>query len=185
MMEALVAMNRYKEAIQIYEDTAKFFFAELGISPSEKMMEQFKEMSERVSYKPQVLKDIRGGLKEKYEEKGAYYCSLPSFRDSYRLVTRIIERNGQSVYLMLVTLTDGKGRPLENKERLKVLSEELDRTIKCSLRKGDSYTRYSPNQFLILLVGTKQENCPQIYDRITRKKRRVIVYDYVWRWLVL
>ena len=69
---------------------------------------------------------------------------------------------------MLVTLTDGKGRPLENKERLKVLSEELDRTIKCSLRKGDSYTRYSPNQFLILLVGTKQENCPQIYDRITK-----------------
>ena len=106
------------------------------------MMEQFKEMSERVSYKPQVLKDIRGGLKEKYEEKGAYYCSLPSFRDTYRLVTRIIERNGQS--------------------------EELDRTIKCSLRKGDSYTRYSPNQFLILLVGTKQENCPQIYDRITK-----------------
>lgn len=90
------------------------------------------------------------------------------FRDTYRLVTRIIERNGQSVYLMLVTLTDGKGRPLENKERLKVLSEELDRTIKCSLRKGDSYTRYSPNQFLILLVGTKQENCPQIYDRITK-----------------
>ena len=36
MMEALVAMNRYKEAIQIYEDTAKFFFAELGISPSER-----------------------------------------------------------------------------------------------------------------------------------------------------
>ena len=168
MMEALVAMNRYKEAIQIYEDTAKFFFAELGISPSEKMMEQFKEMSERVSYKPQVLNDIRGGLKEKYEEKGAYYCSLPSFRDTYRLVTRIIERNGQSVYLMLVTLTDGKGRPLENKERLKVLSEELNHTIKCSLRKGDSYTRYSPNQFLILLVGTKQENCPQIYDRITK-----------------
>ena len=69
---------------------------------------------------------------------------------------------------MLVTLTDGKGRPLENKERLKVLSEELNHTIKCSLRKGDSYTRYSPNQFLILLVGAKQENCPQIYDRITK-----------------
>lgn len=168
MMDALVSMNRYKEAIQIYEDTAKFFFAELGISPSEKMMEQFKEMSERVSYKPQVLNDICGGLKEGSEEKGAYYCSLPSFRDTYRLVSRIIERNGQSVYLMLITLTDGKGRPLQNKDRLKVLSEELDHTIKCSLRKGDSYTRYSPNQFLILLVGAKLENCPQIFDRITK-----------------
>ena len=168
MMEALVSMNSYKEAIQVYEDTAKFFFAELGISPSEKMMHQFKQMSERVSYKPQVLNDICGGLKEESEEKGAYYCSFPSFRDTYRLVSRIIERNGQSVYLMLVTLTDGKGRPLQNKERLKVLSEELGHTIKCSLRKGDSYTRYSPNQFLILLVGAKLENCPQIFDRITK-----------------
>lgn len=168
LMEALVAMNRYKEAIQVYENTAKLFFAELGISPSEKMMQQFKEMSERVSYKPQILNDIRGGLKEGLEENGAYYCSLPSFRDTYRLVSRIIERNGQSVYLMLITLTDGKGRPLESKERLKVLSEELNHTIKCSLRKGDSYTRYSPNQFLILLVGAKMENCPKIFDRVTK-----------------
>lgn len=167
LMDALVSMNRYKEAIQVYEDTAKFFFAELGISPSEKMMQQFKEMSERVSYKPQVLNEIFGELKEE-EELGAYYCSLPSFRDTYRLVSRIIERNGQSVYMMLVTLTDGKGRPLQNKERLKVLSEELNHTIKCSLRKGDSYTRYSPNQFLILLVGANLENCPQIFDRITK-----------------
>lgn len=168
LMDTLVAMNRYKEAIKVYEDTAKFFFAELGISPSEKMMQQFKEMSERVSYQPQVLKEIFGGLKEEEEERGAYYCSLPSFRDTYRLVSRIIERNGQSVYLMLITLTDGKGRPLQNKERLEVLSQELERTIKCSLRKGDSYTRYSPNQFLVLLVGAKLENCPQIFERITK-----------------
>ena len=30
MMEALVAMNRYKEAIQIYEDTAKIFLCRIG-----------------------------------------------------------------------------------------------------------------------------------------------------------
>ena len=125
-------------------------------------------MSERVSYKPQVLKDIRGGLKEKYEEKGAYYCSLPSFRDTYRLVDPYYRKKWSVCLFDVGNVNRRKGRPLENKERLKVLSEELDRTIKCSLRKGDSYTRYSPNQFLILLVGTKQENCPQIYDRITK-----------------
>ena len=167
-IDILMAMNRYKEAIEVYEDTAKLYFEELGISPSERMMEQFKDMSEKIGYKPQVITEIKSGLKEEEERDGAFYCSLPSFRDSYRLVSRIIERNGQSVYLMLVSITDGKGHPLENKKRLSALSEELYDTIMHSLRRGDSFTQYSPSQFLILLVGTSKENCQMIFERIAR-----------------
>lgn len=167
-VDCLMALNRYKEAIQIYEDTAKLFFEELGISPSEKMMNQFKEMSAKMSHKPQAINEIKGGLKEDDEEDGAFYCNLPSFRDGYRLVRRIIERSGQSVYLMLCSITDGKGRPMENKVKLTAMSDELYDAIKQCLRRGDSFTKYSPTQFLILLVGTNQENCGMIFDRISR-----------------
>ena len=98
-----------------------------------------------------------------------FYCTLPSFRDGYRLIRRIIERNGQSVFLMVCSLTDGKGRPLESREKLEVLSENLHLAIKGSLRRGDSFTKYSPSQFLILLVGTNQENCDLIFRRILDK----------------
>lgn len=167
-VDCLMALNRYKEAIQLYEDTAKLFFEELGISPSEKMMNQFNEMSAKMSHKPQAINEIKGGLKEDEEEDGAFYCNLPSFRDGYRLVRRIIERSGQSVYLMLCTVTDGKGRPMENKEKLAAMTDELYDAIKHCLRRGDSFTKYSPTQFLILLVGTNQENCSMIFDRISR-----------------
>ena len=167
-VDCLMALNRYKEAIQLYEDTAKLFFEELGISPSEKMMNQFKEMSAKMSHKPQALNEIKGGLKEEEEEEGAFYCNLSSFRDGYRLVRRIIERSGQSVYLMLCTVTDGKGHPMENKEKLAAMTDELYDAIKHCLRRGDSFTKYSPTQFLILLVGTNQENCSMIFDRISR-----------------
>ena len=167
-VDCLMALNRYKEAIQLYEDTAKLFFEELGISPSEKMMNQFNEMSAKMSHKPQAINEIKGGLKEDEEEDGAFYCNLPSFRDGYRLVRRIIERSGQSVYLMLCTVTDGKGRPMENKEKLTAMTDELYDAIKHCLRRGDSFTKYSPTQFLILLVGTNQENCSMIFDRISR-----------------
>lgn len=167
-VDCLMALNRYKEAIQIYEDTAKLFFEELGISPSEKMMNQFKEMSAKMSHKPQAINEIKGGLKEDEEEDGAFYCNLPSFRDGYRLVRRIIERSGQSVYLMLCTITDGKGHPMENKDKLTAMSDELYRAVKHCLRRGDSFTKYSPTQFLILLVGTNQENCGMIFNRISR-----------------
>lgn len=168
-IQCYMGMNRYKDALKEYEDTAKLFFEELGISPSERIMKQFDKMSNRMNYKAQNLKEIKDGLREHVEETGAFYCSFPSFRDGYRLMSRIIERNGQSVYLMLCTITNGKGQPMENEEKLEVMSHELQRAIKSGLRRGDSFTKYSPSQFLLLLVGTNKENCSLIFERIQRK----------------
>ncbi len=163
-----MAMNRYQEAMKEYESTAKLFFEELGISPSEKMIDQFKYMSERMSSTPQTIRGIKSRLREEEIEAGAFYMTLPSFRDSYRLVRRIMERNGQSVYLMLCSLVDSKGAPLEDADKLSAMSGELMSAIKHCLRKGDSFTRYNPSQFLILLVGTNKENCGLIFERIER-----------------
>lgn len=165
-IDALMGMNRYKEAYRCYEETAKLFFEELGISPSEKMLDQFKEMSGKMEGNFQAAGEIRDGLKEPDHEAGAFYCSLPSFRDGYRLIRRIIERNGQSVFLMICSLTDGQGRPMENGSKLEVYSRKLHQAIKSSLRRGDSFTKYNPAQFLILLVGTSRENCDLIFRRI-------------------
>lgn len=165
-IDCFMAMNRYKEAISEYEEAARLFFEELGISPSEKMIQQFKFMSEHMNYKPQTIKEIKGRLMEDEDETGAYYCTLPSFRDSYRLVRRIIERNGQSVYMMLCSLIDSKGRPMEQGDKLNAMTDELHHSIKHCLRRGDSFTKFSPSQFLILLIGTNKENCDLIFDRI-------------------
>lgn len=37
-IDALMGMNRYKEAYQLYDATSRMFFEELGITPSERMM---------------------------------------------------------------------------------------------------------------------------------------------------
>lgn len=107
-VDCLMALNRYKEAIQIYEDTAKLFFEELGISPSEKMMNQFKEMSAKMSHKPQAINEIKGGLKEDEEEDGAFYCNLPSFRDGYRLVRRSLSEAASPFILCCAPLQMAK-----------------------------------------------------------------------------
>ena len=169
--EDWVIMNsvRYKEAYQLYDATSKMFFEELGITPSERMMNQFQEMSERMGRKYHAAGEIKEDLKEPEYEDGAFYCSLPSFRDNYRLVRRLIERNGQSAFLMVCSLTDGNGHPMENREKLDVMSMELHRAVKNSLRRGDSFSKYSPSQFLILLVGTNQENCDIIFRRIAAR----------------
>ncbi len=167
-IECLMKLKRYKEALKEYEDTAKLFIDELGITPSEKMLDLFEQMNSRMDFKVQMLPEIEKRLKEEEVSGGAYYCSLPSFRDTYRIVSRIVERNGQSVFLMLCSITDGKGLPMENPQKLEILEKELQASIAHCLRKGDSYTKYSKSQFLLLLVGTNRENCNHIFDRIRK-----------------
>ena len=62
---------------------------------------------------------------------------------------RVIERSGQSAYLLLCTMTDGKGVPLEKGERLGKVAEELEQAIRNSLR-----------------LGIRQEDCAIVVERI-------------------
>lgn len=165
-IEALMGLNRYKEAMDFYEETARMFFEELGTSPSDRTMKLFDEMSAKMTSSYQTAGEIEKKLKEKEEKSGALYLSLPSFRDSYRLLQRILERNGQSAYLMVITMVDTKGRPAESTRKQEEYAKVLHNAIQKSLRKGDSFTKYSASQFLILLVGTNRENCRRIFDRI-------------------
>ncbi len=169
-IDCYIAMNRYKEAFKEYKDTEKLFFEELGITPSERMMKQLKSISGHVKRKPEVIREIKDKLlSETGRYDGAYYCSLPSFRDEYIFACRIMERTDPCMYLMMCTITDDKGRPQEDKETLDIMSEKLREAIKESLRRCDTFTRFSSSQFLILLVGTAGENCDLIFDRIIER----------------
>ena len=165
-IDCYIAMNRYKDAMKEYEATAKLLFEELGVTPSDRMMEQFHDMSGHISSRPQILSEIKHNLQEKEEERGAFFCTFPGFRDACRIIRRGMERSGQSVFLVLCTLTDSKGRPMENSEKLGEMSGKLHEAIRISLRRSDSFTKYSPSQFLVMLVGTNEENCQIVIDRI-------------------
>ena len=57
---------------------------------------------------------------------------------------------------------------MEKPEKLAVMAEELQNSIQHSLRRGDSFTKYSSSQYLILLTGTNKENCGMIFDRLRK-----------------
>ena len=83
------------------------------------------------------MNEIQEGLNQGEKDDGAFFCSYLSFMEGYRYVQRVIERSGQSAYLLLCTMTDGKGIPLEKGERLGKVAEELEQAIRNSLRRGD------------------------------------------------
>ena len=55
------------------------------------------------------MNEIQEGLNLREKDDGAFFCSYLSFMEGYRYVQRVIERSGQSAYLLLCTMTDGKG----------------------------------------------------------------------------
>ena len=86
-IEALMGLDRYKEAMDFYEETSRMFFEELGISPSVRTMKLFEEMSAKMTGSYQAAGEIEDRLKEEEEEKGAFYLSLPSFRGQLPVIS--------------------------------------------------------------------------------------------------
>lgn len=168
-MEALVESGRYEDASRLYADTVESYLVERGVSPSAKFAEMMDKLGNRMRHAYEALDQIQGELSEDMEDvQGGYQCPYPVFRGIYQIVSRMMERGGQSVYLMSCTLVDGKGNPLREGEKLEALSARLGDAIRNSVRHGDVINQYGGGQFLILLINTTRENCDVIERRINR-----------------
>ena len=178
-MNSLIAQNNIKDAMALYEETADDLFWRLGVAPSNRMRECLSKMKSEGLNQVPMIDDIQKELDEKEEKKGALYCSYPSFSQNYKFVKRAIERTGQSAYLLLCTITDGKGEALEAGERVEQLSDELMDAIYQALRRGDIYTKYSRNQCLILLLDLEREDCRHVIDRINKHFENPTRKNYV------
>lgn len=165
-MEALIGLGRFEEATNLYAATVDLYFQERGIRPSEKLMESLGRLEGQMTHPCEMLETIQQKLMEDGEHRGGYLCTYPVFRGIYRMVTRMMERGGQSVYLMLCTVVDSKGNPMKDGEQLDELSGRLGDAICKSIRQGDAVNRYGKGQYIVLLVNTTLENCSIIQKRI-------------------
>ena len=133
-------------------------------------MEQYRYLGSRMGSRHRVIEEVQADLQESPGEKdGAFFCSLAGFRDCYRLVYRMSALNGQMPWLMLCTITDGKGYPAKGGPRLDRMSEKLLEVMKRSLRHSDFFAKYSPSQYVILLQGGSQRGCELVYKRISER----------------
>ena len=177
MIDALMCKEEYTQAYKLYNQTVRYYSDEMGIPPSTRMLECYERMSSRIFNNEGNIEDIQGQFymaqKETHNDEGAYNCSYPGFIDAYNVLSRNMERTGYSVYLMLCNVLDYKGQPIHNAAKLKNASHILNQAIHNALRSGDTYTKYSDSQFLILLVGTSQEDCDTIFRRLNNEVKRL------------
>ncbi len=170
-MEALVVLGRYDEARTLYADTVERYFEDRGLRPSENLMKSLESLGNQVVHSYEVLDEIQLKLmeqKEKPEEDGhkAYLCSYPTFRGIYQHLARMLDRSGQSIYLMSCSIVDSKGNPMKESPTLDELAGRLQDTLLKNLRKSDVVNRYGRGQFLVLLINATREDCDIVQKRI-------------------
>ncbi|WP_405728657.1 BTAD domain-containing putative transcriptional regulator [Anaerotignum sp.] len=171
LLKALVKTQQADKAQEEYRHISELFFREFGITPSEELTAIYKEVVE-TSHMPEMNLEI---IKEKLTEEpteGSFYCEFEFFKTIYRLEARSAARTGQSVYIGLMTVMNAKGDDLPNQKTTNRVMDALQETIRRSLRKGDIFTRYSLNQYLIMLPTTTYETSNMVMERIKKAYRR-------------
>lgn len=163
-ISCLYRMGKIKEAVREYDFATTLLFDELGISPSEEMLELYDRITDTLHSEANSLEDILEDLNENIMERGAYYCNYQVFSNIYRIVVRHSERSGRSAFVVLI---DFEGNEEARDGKKQTDSGALFNAIKSSLRRGDTFARYSPTQFIVLLMDINQENSKKVIGRIS------------------
>ena len=169
-MEALVSLGRLEEARRLYDDTEQYYFNEQGLRPSQRLMDQFARLGAEERRQYAALDVIQSELTGREDRAaGGYVCNYTVFTGIYRMLERMLERGGQSVYLMLCTVVDGKGNPMRDGPALEELTRRMGDAVRHSIRRGDAMCQYGRGQYLALLVNTTRENCAVVQRRINER----------------
>lgn len=182
MIDALILRKEYKTAYELYTKCAHYYQDELEVPIPDALRSCYERLSDNVRVVTDDIRQIQANIIRKDEKLksemgtrkiGAYLCPFTSFIDVYHVLRRNLERRGSSIFMMLCTLVDYEGKPIQNQEKLNARAEILQQSLSEGLRKGDVYTKYSSSQYLILLIGAKREDCAIIYQRLSRRVKEL------------
>ncbi|MGE4214708.1 MAG: bacterial transcriptional activator domain-containing protein [Anaerotignaceae bacterium] len=169
LIECYCKLEKYKDALAAYEKITDLIYEELGVKPSEELIEFYKDIMSNLNQVEKNLVVIDGEIREDSEEpNGAYYCPYGMFKSMAQYTMRMFERTGQSLCMALFTVTDPNGGMPPKKKRL-VTMDNLKDTINTSLRRGDLFSRYSATQYIVMLVSADYENSCKVGQRIMDK----------------
>lgn len=167
-LDCLIALDRFQEAQEFYRHTTDYYTEELHNNMSDEMRERHALLSDRIRNSSAAIEDIQHDLAEfDQKDQATYYCSYPNFEGICHQMVRNKRGEDEHATLLLCSMLNEKqGIPL-SESRLETLSDRLFTAIKRNLRKSDCFTRYSDNQFLILLVNCDMENAVYAQRRIS------------------
>lgn len=171
---SLAKQNKRKLAIEHYSAATNLLYEKLGVRTSTRLQSIYEELLKENNG---IEIDINVIQKQMQEEEisGTYFCEFGVFKQIYRQQCRSLQRIGMSCYIALLTIQPDQQLLKEEKKYLDVLHNamaNLEYTIKKSLRSGDIVTKYSGNQYLILLPTCNYETSSMVIKRVLKNYQK-------------
>ena len=159
-LRALIAQKKNREALEIYKKMETMFFDVLGVNFSDSLRALYSVISHPDIEKAMSLGELLEEWCMDADYPGAYYCDAGIFRTLFQIEARSVPRSGRTAFIVRFDTVH------EPTKRDGGVMKALSRIIPKCLRMGDLYTRYSPNQYIIMLYSLTYEDCKMLVNRI-------------------
>lgn len=166
LMNAHKVVGHNNAALMQYRHITSAYYKYLGVEPSEKMLDFYKDLIKADLATETDINSIRQDLKKVQEsDGGAFTCDYSIFKDIYQLQLRNMERQKSRMFLSLLSISQSMDAPLEPLVLDGIMRELLEILKEC-LRKGDTIARYSSSQYALLLPMINYTNGHIVINRI-------------------
>ena len=157
LMQELAAAGDSKGAAAVYEALSKRLFDDFGIRPNEQTREVYRIAAHSPEDRTLPMEEVLQHLQEPDSKSGAMQCDYDYFKVLCYAESRAMERNGNATHIALLSVSSGTDKPL-TKRSLDRIMEQLGEQLRANLRRGDTISRCSVSQYIIMLPKANYEN---------------------------
>jgi len=161
-LRALISQGKNAEALEEYKRMETMFFDVLGVNFSDSVRSLYSAIQHQDQQKETPLEDLLAEWLKDADFPGAYYCDAGMFKTLFQIESRSVPRSGRTAFLVRF---DTK---LETNAKDGGVMKQLGLAIPGCLRMGDLFTRYSPNQYMLMLYSLTYEDCKMLVNRVLR-----------------
>ena len=129
LIQAMLDTGGQQAALAHYEHVVDLFYSEFGINLSDALTDLYKEIIKESNGIEVDLSLIRDRLQEEDGRPGAFIANIRYLKKFIIWKTRSASRNGRSIYLCLMSVTDGNNEMLDNKRQQNSAMSQLHSAI--------------------------------------------------------
>ena len=178
LMKELAASGDRKGAAAVYESLRKRLFDDFGIRPSEETRAVYREAAHTPGDRALPIDEVLEHLQEPEIIPGAMQCDYDYFKVLCHAESRAMERSGNATHIALLSATGLTGDPLP-KRSLERIMEQLGQQIRLNLRRGDTISRCSTTQYILMLPKANYEDSCMVCRRVINAYHKAFPHAHV------
>lgn len=167
----LAALGDTKAAAGVYDSLSRRLFDDFGIRPGPEIQAVYREAVHAPGETALPMEQVMQQLTEPEGAAGAMQCDYDYFKILCHAESRAMERNGNVTHVVLLSLSSGGEKPLSRRSVNRIM-EQLGQQIRVNLRRGDTFSRCSVSQYILMLPKANYENSCMVCRRVLGAFRR-------------